>query len=136
MVHMAKDGVMKPYDKISFLLFGVIFWIAGTVFYRMQGRVIFESTSRQYWINFALTPIACTGVCVLLLVLRHVPPAEWTTASLLIALPGMFGEAIVLSRFGVFMPNMQAGSGGKYGALLFATYGLFLLTAELVTLRA
>ena len=35
-----------------------------------------------------------------------------------------------------FMPRVQASSGGRYGAFLFATYALVLGIAELVTLTA
>jgi len=55
---------------------------------------------------------------------------------LLLAIPGMIGEAVVLSHLSTFMPKLQATSGGKYGAFLFATYALVLGLAEIVTLRA
>jgi Family of unknown function (DUF5367) len=55
---------------------------------------------------------------------------------LLLALPGMAGEALVLSNLSTFMPKIHAASGGRYGAFLFATYALVLGAAEFVTLRA
>ena len=55
---------------------------------------------------------------------------------LLLALPGMVGEAIVLSSLSTFLPKLHASSGGRYGALLFATYAVVLGMAEAVTLRA
>jgi hypothetical protein len=131
-----EEKAMNLYDKAGFVLFGVVFWIAGTLLYRGRGTVIFETTSLRYWINFVLTPMASTAVCVLLFRIRRVPAADWAAASLLIALPGMFGEALILSRFAVFMPRMHPETGGKYGALLFASYGLFLSIAEVVTLKA
>ena len=75
-------------------------------------------------------------ICILLLKLRHVSAAEWASAALLIALPGMFGEAVLLSRFATFMPRMHPETAGKYGAFLFAAYALFLTIAEIVTIRA
>jgi hypothetical protein len=45
----------------------------------------------------------------------------------------MIGEAIVLSNLGTFMPKLNAASGGRYGASLFATYALVLAVAEFVT---
>ncbi|MFZ0805046.1 MAG: DUF5367 family protein, partial [Candidatus Sulfotelmatobacter sp.] len=56
--------------------------------------------------------------------------------ALLLALPGMFGEAALLSRFAAFMPRMRPETAGRYGAFLFATYALFLTIAEIVTVRA
>jgi hypothetical protein len=61
---------------------------------------------------------------------------DWASAALLIALPGMFGEAALLSRFAVFMPRMRPETAGRYGAFLFATYALFLTIAEMVTVLA
>ncbi len=127
---------MKPVDKYIFLLFGVAFWILGTVWYELRGPRVFESTSQRYWINFAFTPLVTTAICVLLMRWRAVPAAAWGSAALLIGLPGMFGEAVLLSRFATLMPRMRPESAGRYGAFLFATYALFLTAAEIVSLRA
>lgn len=124
---------MRPFDKALFLLVGVVFWIAGTILYEYRGTHVFESTPQRYWINFVLTPVLTTVICVLILRWRHTPAAEWAFAALLIALPGMFGEAALLSRFAEFMPRMRPESAGRYGAFLFATYALFLTIAEVAT---
>jgi hypothetical protein len=124
------------YDKLLFVLFGAAFWVLGTIWYEWRGPHVFESTSLRYWINFAATPIVTSVICILLLRWRQVPGAEWASAALLIALPGMFGEAALLSRFATFMPRMHPETAGKYGAFLFATYALFLTIAEIVTIRA
>jgi len=123
-------------DKLFFALFGAAFWIIGTIWYELRGPHVFESTSQRYWINFVLTPILSAVICILLLRWRHVPAAEWSSAALLIALPGMFGEAVLLSRFATLMPRMHLETAGKYGAFLFASYALFLTIAEIITLRA
>ena len=90
----------------------------------------------RYWINFALTPIVTSAICILLLRWRRIPAPEWASAMLLIAIPGMVGEAVLLSHFAALMPSMREASAGKYGAFLFATYALVLSFAEIVTLRA
>ena len=127
---------MKTNDKLLFLAFGAAFWVIGTIWYEWRGRQVFESTSQRYWINFALTPIVTAAICMLILRWRHVPHADWAAAALLIALPGMFGEAALLSCFATLMPRMRLETAGKYGAFLFATYALFLTIAEIVTVRA
>ena len=126
---------MKTNDSLLFVLFGAAFWVIGTIWYQMRGPQVFERTSQVYWINFVITPIVTAGICILLLRWRHVPAAEWASAALLIALPGMFGEALLLSRFATFMPRMHPATAGKYGAFLFATYALFLTIAEVVAMR-
>jgi hypothetical protein len=127
---------MKSFDKLLFPLLGVIFWVGGTLLYQFRGHHVFETSGQRYWINFVATPIVTTVACILILKWRHIPAADWAVASLLIALPGMFGEAALLSRFAAFMPRMRPETAGKYGAFLFATYALFLTIAEIVTLYA
>lgn len=127
---------MKPYDKVLLLLIGIAFWVGGTILYRYRGHQLFEGSDLGYWINFVLTPVVTTAICILILKWRDVPRADWGSAALLLALPGMFGETALLSRFAAFMPRMRPESAGRYGAFLFVTYALFLAIAEIVTVRA
>ncbi len=127
---------MTTHDKLLFAFFGAAFWVAGTILYEFRGTHVFEGGSQRFWINFLITPIVSAAVCILLLKWRHVPSADWASAALLIALPGMFGEAALLSDFARFMPRMHPATAGRYGAFLFASYALFLTIAEIVTIRA
>lgn len=123
---------MTSFDKLLFPLVGLMFWVAGTILYEFRGTHVFESGSQRYWINFVITPVLTAAICCLILWSRRTPAADWASAALLIALPGMFGEAALLSRFAVFMPRMRPETAGRYGAFLFATYALFLTIAEIV----
>jgi len=127
---------MKAQDSVLMLAIGVVFWIGGTLWFQARGAPIFESTAPRYWINFAITPVVTTAACIGIILWRRVPTHAWASAGLLLAIPGMIGEAILLSHFPQMMPRMQPVSAGRYGAFLFATYALFLAIAELVTLRA
>lgn len=127
---------MRNRDISILLAFGLAFWIVGTLWFERTGPRVFETTAARYWANFFITPVVSTVGCILILRWRHIPASAWTTAILLIALPGMFGEAILLSNFSRLMPGMQQASAGKYGAFLFATYALVITIAEIVTLRA
>jgi hypothetical protein len=127
---------MKRRDVVSLLALGSIIWVAGTILYAYRGPVIFETTSFRYWWAFATSPVLSAILCVVILRRRRIPAAHWASAMLLLAIPGMLGEAVVLSNFSTFMPKLHAASGGPYGAFLFATYALVLGLAEMVTLRA
>jgi hypothetical protein len=127
---------MRGRDIGLLLGFGLFFWIAGTLWFERTGPRVFETSAIRYWVNFAITPIVTSAVCILILRWLHIPAAAWAAAILLVALPGMFGEAILLSHFSTMMPRMQEASAGKYGAFLFATYALVISIAEVVTLRA
>jgi len=127
---------MKGLDAVILLVLGLIIWIVGTIYYANHGPAILETTSMHYWTAFALSPIVSAALCIAILRWRHIAPANWTSAMLLLAIPGMIGEAVVLSNLPTFMPKLHAASGGRYGAFLFATYALVLGVAEVVTLRA
>ena len=131
------DGLpMKTSDFISLLTFGTVIWVLGSVFYAYRGPSVLETTRLRYWISFFISPVLSAILCIAILKLRHVPPPAWASAMLLLAIPGMIGEAVVLSHLSTFMPRIHASSGGRYGAFLFATYALVLGLAEIVTLRA
>lgn len=127
---------MRAREITLLLILGTVFWIAGTLYYEKRGPLIFETTALRYWSNFILTPIVTSGLCVLILRGLDTPVSGWASAMLLIALPGMVGEALLLSHFSTLMPRMQAASGGRYAAFLFATYAVTLGIAEMATLRA
>lgn len=127
---------MKTYDVALLLVLGLTIWVAGSVYYAYVGPIVLETTSTRYWRSFILSPIVSAGMCMAILRWRHIPSSSWASAMLLLALPGMVGEAMVLSNLTTFMPRLHAASGGRYGAFLFATYALVLGVAEIVTLRA
>ena len=126
---------MKGQEVALLLVLGSILWLLGTFCYANYGRAILETTSLRYWCALALSAIASAVLCVVILRWRDVPSANWTTAMLLLAIPGMIGEAVVLSNLSRFMPKLHVASGGKYGAFLFGTYAFVLALAEVITLR-
>jgi Family of unknown function (DUF5367) len=127
---------MKRLDIALLLFIGFAIWLVGTVYYGWRGAAIFETTRTRYWIAFIVSPLFSAILCFGILRWRHIAPANWVPAMLLLALPGMAGEVIVLANFSTFLPRMHATSAGRYGAFLFATYALVLAIAEAVTLAA
>ena len=111
-------------------------WLAGTVYYVYFGHAVLETTSMRYWRGFILSPVVSAAICIAIVRWRHIASADWASAMLLLAIPGMAGEALVLTNLTAFMPGLQAASGGRYGAMLFATYTVVLGLAEFVTVRA
>lgn len=127
---------MKRQDVAILLVLGALIWIIGTIHYAIQGPTVLETTSLHYWTAFIISPIVSAVLCIAILRWRHIAAAHWASAMLLLAIPGMIGESVVLSHLSIFMPKLHAASGGRYGAFLFATYGLVLGLAEVITLRA
>ncbi len=127
---------MSSHDRIILFALGCMIWIAGSIYFAYRGDQILETTELRYWLGFFVSAIVSAALAVAALRLLRVAPSEWASAALLLALPGMAGEAIVLSHLSTFMPRIQQSSGGRYGAFLFATYALVLGVAEFVTLRA
>jgi Family of unknown function (DUF5367) len=127
---------MKGRDIVYLSVVGLAVWIVGTVYYGYVGSRVLETTSLRYWVSFVLSPAFSSLICVAILRRRHIPLPHWAAAMLLLAIPGMIGEAVVLSDLTTFMPRLHTESGGRYGALLFMTYAIALGIAETVTLRA
>ena len=127
---------MRISESMLLLSLGLIIWILGTIYYAYFGHRVLETTAARYWVSFAISPIISATFCILILRWRHIGPSNWAVAMLLLAIPGMIGEAVVLSNLGTFTPRIQAASGGRYGAFLFATYAAVLGIAEFATLRS
>ena len=127
---------MKTQECMLLLLLGLVMWILGTIYYAYAGHRVLETTPARYWVGFAISPIISAVLCLFILRWRHIPPSHWAIAMLLLAIPGMMGEAVVLSNLGTFMPRIHQASGGRYGAFLFATYAVVLGIAEFATLHS
>jgi uncharacterized membrane protein YdjX (TVP38/TMEM64 family) len=127
---------MNVQQCIVLFVLGLLIWMLGSVYYAYVGPQVLETTKLHYWISFWLSPVVSTILVVVILRVFHVAPRNWALAALLIAIPGMIGEAVVLSHLSTFMPRIQESSGGRYGAFLFATYAVVLGIAECVTLKA
>lgn len=127
---------MNLHDCLLFLALGVLLWIVGSVYFAYRGPQILESTALRYRASLLLSPPLAAALVVVALKLLHVAPALWASAALLIALPGLFGEAVALSNLSIFMPRILASGGVRYAALLFAMYAAALTVAETATLLA
>ena len=127
---------MKTQDVAILFVSGLVIWILGTIYYAYRGPAVLETTRVRYWASFVISPIASALICIAILQWRRIGPANWAAAMLLLAIPGMIGEAAVLTNLTSFMPRVHEVSGGRYGAFLFATYAVVLSIAEIVTLRA
>lgn len=127
---------MKTQECMLLLSLGLVIWVLGTIYYAYAGHRVLETTSARYWASFAISPIISAVLCILILRWRHIALSNWAIAMLLLAIPGMIGEAIVLCNLGTFMPRLHEASGGRYGAFLFATYAVVLGVAEFATLHA
>jgi len=107
---------MKIQECMLLLSLGLIIWILGTIYYAYAGHHVLDTTPARYWVSFAISPIFSAAFCILILRWRHIAPSNWAVAMLLLAIPGMVGEAVVLSNLGTFMPRIQETSDGRYGA--------------------
>lgn len=127
---------MSLQNRIILLALGLIIWIVGSIYYAYRGPQVLETTKLHYWISFFVSPLLSAILVIVILKALRIASSDWASAALLLAIPGMVGEAIVLSHLSTFMPRIQESSGGRYGAFLFATYALVLGIAEFVTLKA
>jgi Family of unknown function (DUF5367) len=138
MVHgcSIEEDSMSLQNRVMMFALGLIIWIVGSIYYAYRGPQVLETTRLHYWVSFFVSPLLSAILVVVILKLLRIAPSDWASAVLLLAIPGMVGEAIVLSHLSMFMPRIQESSGGRYGAFLFATYALVLGIAEFITLKA
>jgi len=127
---------MRPPTVITLLALGLTIWVIGTIYYAYTGPLVLETTKLRYWMSLCLSPVISAAACIAILRRLHIRQANWASAMLLLAIPGMIGEAVVLTNLTTFMPKLHLASGGRYGAFLFVTYGVVLALAEIVTLKA
>jgi hypothetical protein len=132
----SKEPTMKLQESALLFLLGLTIWVLGTIYFGYTGHRVLETTPARYWISFVTSPLISAAICFAILRWRHIPAAHCSQAMLLLAIPGMIGEAIVLSHLGTFMPRIHEVSGGRYGAFLFITYAVVLGLAEIISLRA
>jgi uncharacterized membrane protein YpjA len=126
---------MTGHMRVLLLVLGFIIWVLGTVYYGFVGPRVLETTPVRYWVSFALSPIVSAVLVFAIVKWLRVSAADAVAAVVLLALPGMVGEAVVLTHLSTFMPRIQASSGGRYGALLFATYAVVLAIASGLELK-
>jgi hypothetical protein len=127
---------MSSQTRMILIVLGLIIWVVGSIYYAYRGPHVLETNAVRYWASFFASPLLSAILVVVILKLLQIAPPDWASAALLLAIPGMVGEAIVLSHLSTFMPRIQESSGGRYGAFLFATYALVLAIAEFITLKA
>jgi uncharacterized membrane protein YpjA len=121
---------MNGHIRLLLLVLGFVIWVVGTIYYGFVGARVLETTPVRYWVSFALSPIVSAVLVFAIVRWLRVAPGDTVAAVVLLALPGMVGEAVVLTHLSTFMPRIQASSGGRYGALLFATYAVVLAIAS------
>jgi hypothetical protein len=126
---------MNGHTRLLLLVLGFGIWVAGTIYYGFVGARVLETTPVRYWVSFALSPILSAMLVFAIVKWLRVSRADAVGAVVLLALPGMVGEAVVLTHLSTFMPRIQASSGGRYGALLFATYAVVLAIASGLELK-
>src|SRR5262245_31026438 len=99
-----------------FFLLGVVLWAGGTLLYRNLGTMLFESGLIVYWTNFAVTVVAFCAVFMQSASRRKIPREHWPTTALLMAVPGLFGEAITLLQFAAILPALRTETAASYAA--------------------
>jgi hypothetical protein len=126
---------MHIHDVMILCVLGVLLWVGGTVYFASQAPVLLSKRTLSILI-FILAPVLSAAAVFVILYWRGIAPSSWAAAALLLAIPGMLGEALVLGRLALFVPRLPTTAAGPYGALLFLTYALVLAVAELVTLSS
>jgi hypothetical protein len=58
---LPQEASMRAREIVLLLGFGLVFWVAGTLWFARTGPHVFETTAIRYWVNFIVTPVGKYG---------------------------------------------------------------------------
>lgn len=113
------------------LLAGIGFgiWLGATMLFRVAGHLFFFYENTAFIIGlWIVTAIALIGVAVGIFRWQKIAPEHRYQAAILLALPGMLGDAIAVQLFPMVFPNMNVDADGAFAAWLLWAYASVLFT--------
>ena len=115
---------MTQRDAVIFALTGFVVWLVGAVMFRFGGHLLFESGS---WVLLAASLGTAVSVCLLLNVTmawRKAPAANAVLVAVVMALPGLFGDAAYSLAFHAITGLDQAAAGAFAALVIFGNAAL------------
>ncbi len=108
---------MTQRDALIFALTGFVVWLVGAVMFRFGGHWLFESGP---WVLLAASVSTGFSVCFLLnatMAWRKAPAESAVLVAVIMALPGLFGDAAYALGFHA-ITGLDQASAGAFAALV------------------
>ncbi len=112
---------------VRWLIVGVVLWAIVTAAFRYAGQMVFTAGSGVTWL-FMLLPLIIFALTFLLIKLVGVGPSDRAEAASIFAVPGLFFGIFEINNFTTVFPNLDAGLGSTFGALMFACFAATIIS--------
>ena len=115
---------MAPREMGIFALLGFGVWAPGAVMFRFGGHLMFESGP---WVLLLVAIGVAVTVCLLLRTVmdwRKAPASQAVLVAVVMALPGLFGDAVYASAFSAITGLSPATAGPFASVVIFGNAAL------------
>jgi len=126
---------MTRRDVAIYAAAGFSVWLNGAVTFRLGGRFLFESGP---WVTVLVAVVIAALVCLIFrtaMVWRKAPASQAVTVAVLMALPGLFGEAARQLVFG-WATGLPASAQPAFAAVMLFGNAVLLTYAVVRARRA
>ncbi|MBX3479843.1 MAG: hypothetical protein KF842_05550 [Caulobacter sp.] len=113
---------MSKEDGLAFVIAGAISWFAVTAFYGAFGGALLESSFWFYVLNAGLATGALLVAFCFTARLRRISRHRRFFPALAFFLPGLIGGLLAISNMDGLLPQLVAGSHGRYAGFMLAAY--------------
>lgn len=109
------------------MIAGFVLWFVVTLSFRLVGQEVFTAgTGGISWL-FMTLPLAMFVLTYALLRLFRVDASDRSEAASIFAVPGLLVGIYEINSFGYIFPNLDAGLGQQFSALMFACYAAIII---------
>lgn len=112
---------------VRWLIVGVVLWAIVTAAFRFAGQMVFTPGNGVTWL-FMLLPLIIFALTFVLIKITGVGPADRAEAASIFAVPGLFFGIYEINNFTTVFPNLNAGLGPTFGALMFACFAAVIIS--------
>jgi len=109
------------------LIVGVVLWAIVTAVFRFAGQMVFTPGNGVTAV-FMLLPLIIFALTFLLIKITGVGPSDRAEAASIFAVPGLFFGIYEINNFTTIFPNLDAGLGSTFAALMFACFAAVIIS--------
>jgi hypothetical protein len=112
---------------VRWLIVGVVLWAIVTAAFRFAGQMVFTPGNGVTSL-FMLLPLIIFALTFLLIKIVRVDASDRAEAASIFAVPGLFFGIYEINNFTTIFPNLDAGLGPTFGALMFACFAAVIIS--------
>ena len=126
---------MSNKDALIYAAVGLSVWLNGAVTFRLAGRVLFENGPALITISALVIALLVCLIFQRTMIWRKGKAAQAVTVAVIMALPGLFGEAVRQALFS-WATGLDVGTAPAFAATMFFGNAVLLTYAVVQSRRA